>query len=492
MSIPMSQIPDSLLVPGQYQQIDSSLAGGTEDVKRALVIGIKSAAGSAEAGKAVEISSEARGRALLGAGSPCAELTREFLDLDTMEKLFALPLEELGAGVAAVKKIAFTAVSVKAGLFVRYIGGLRVAMASEAGDTAAALASRFVAAVNAILNMRVEASINGAQTAEVLLTSNVKGEVGNGIDIVAGLYGETDPSGITAVTSTVTLGAGNPSVAAALAALGDVRYHYIITDLADAANLAAFATELEDRYGALRQIGGRVFVAISGAVGDATTAGSMIHQAESANSPHIVLIPRGQNPQSPAIWAGRFGAVAVRALAEDPAANTCGLEVPGLVATSSFSADERQDLLEAGVATWKQSPSGGVLVERLVTTYNLNAEGSRDTSYLDVQVVETVDAMRTVINQTAAKRYRSWKLASTEENFGPGAQIMTPGLMKSFLVELYQTVFIQEKRWCQDLDAYAKSILVEVAAGSKTRLNYRHRPVLIGQFLIGAGLNQFK
>ena len=60
------------------------------------------------------------------------------------------------------------------------------------------------------------------------------------------------------------------------------------------------------------------------------------------------------------------------------------------------------------------------------------------------------------------------------------------------MADLYQTVFIGQKNWCQDFEEYKKSIHVEVKKGSKTRLEYVHRPVLIGQFLIGAGLNQFK
>jgi len=491
MSIPMSQIPDSLLVPGQYQEIDNSLAGSLEDVKRVLVVGMKTAVGSAEEGKAVAVTSEARARALLGAGSPAALMAAAFLDLDTVEDLYARPLAENAAGVAAVKKLTFTVVNPKAGTLTRYIAGKAVQIATEAADTAATIAARFVAAVNAIVDMPFEAAVGG-QTNEVNLTALVKGEVGNYYDIAAGLYGETDPSGVTIVVSTTTPGTGNPAAAAALAALGGVRYHYIVTDLAAAANLAAFTSELEDRYSALRQIGGRLFVSLSGAVGDTSTAGTMIHQAESVNCPHLVLIPRGNNHQSPGEWAARLAAVAVRALADDPAANTQGASIDGLVATETYDAATRERLLVAGIATWREDAAGGVVIERLVTSYTENDEGSRDTSYLDIQVVETVDAIRTEINTTAAKRFKAWKLASTEENFGSGSRVMTPSIWRAFLVEMYQKVFIEENQWCQNLESYKDSILVEIASGSKTRLNYRHQPVLIGQFLIGAGVNQFK
>lgn len=69
---------------------------------------------------------------------------------------------------------------------------------------------------------------------------------------------------------------------------------------------------------------------------------------------------------------------------------------------------------------------------------------------------------------------------------------MTTGVWRSFLAEVYQSHFIQGVQWCQDFEAYKNSIIVELKTGSKTRLEYRHRPVLIGQFYVGAGLNQFQ
>ena len=157
-----------------------------------------------------------------------------------------------------------------------------------------------------------------------------------------------------------------------------------------------------------------------------------------------------------------------------------------------FNFDDRQALLLNGISTYKVDGSGTLLVERVVTSYTENSDGARDTSYLDIQVVETVSAIRTKINQEARKRFKTWKLARTEENFGAGSKVMTPGVWRSFLAELYQSFFIKEAQWFQDFESYKNSIIVEVKAESKTRLEYRHRPVLIGQFYVGAGLNQFQ
>ena len=51
MAIAFTEIPEALLVPGQYQEIDNSLAGTVSDVKRALMVGTMSASGKATAGK---------------------------------------------------------------------------------------------------------------------------------------------------------------------------------------------------------------------------------------------------------------------------------------------------------------------------------------------------------------------------------------------------------------------------------------------------------
>jgi phage tail sheath gpL-like len=205
-----------------------------------------------------------------------------------------------------------------------------------------------------------------------------------------------------------------------------------------------------------------------------------------------VLVPRGDAAQLPCVWAASFCAAACRILADDPAANTYDTKIEGLQPAGQYDAVMRQKLLEAGIATWRLDASGNVLVERLVTSFTENADGGRDTSFLDVQVTETVDAVRTYINAVAKKQFRTWKLASTDENFGAGAKVMTPGVWRSFLAGLYQEVFIKEKQWCQDFDGYTKSLIIEIKKDSKTRLEYSHRPNLIGQFYIGAGLLQFK
>lgn len=94
MAIAFTEIPEALLVPGQYQEIDNSLAGTVSDVKRVLMVGTMSASGTATAGKAVQVRSADKAKILFGNGSPAAIMAAEFLKHNTTEELWVLPIAE--------------------------------------------------------------------------------------------------------------------------------------------------------------------------------------------------------------------------------------------------------------------------------------------------------------------------------------------------------------------------------------------------------------
>ena len=488
MAIAFTQIPANLLVPGQYQEIDNSLAGAQGDIKTVLAVGMKGKTGAASAGVPVSVVSAAQAKEAFGFGSPAALMAEAFLESNKIENLYVLPVDEPVAGTAWKKEYTVKAAHAGEGSVMLAVNGRGVWAPINAGESADMIAAAIVAVCNGLENNPIEAAIDSAENTKIIFSSLCKGEAGNKNTLTL----KSLASGVTVEEGEETKGEGVAELSKLPEWLGAKRWNYIIFDFDDEANIKLLAEELESRYSAMRQIGGRAFIALSGKTGSVTEPGSLLAQAAKVNSPHICLIPRGEDVALPCVWASRFAASACRILADDPSANTYDVKVKGLAPLFEYNFDTRQKLLEAGIATWRLDPAGTVLIERLVTSYTENSDGGRDTSYLDIQVVETVDAVRTYINAEAKKRFKSWKLASTEENFGAGAKVMTPGIWRSFLADLYQTVFIGQKNWCQDFESYKASIHVEVKAGNKTRLEYIHQPVLIGQFLIGAGLNQFK
>ena len=357
--IPIRQVPATLLVPGQYQEIDNSLAGTQEDLKKVLLIGYKTGAGTAPAGVLVQVGTPAQAAELCGSGSDAALMAAAFLAINKVEELWILPISEPATGTKWNVPYTVTGTATAAGVMDLSINGTSLSIAVASGDTAATIAAALVAAINSDTTLSVEAA---ASAAVVTISTLVKGALGNHhrISIIARV------AGVSGNTGTETSGAGTVDLTAALAALGEVRYNYIVMAFDDSENINKLATELESRYGAMRQIGGRAFVGLSGAPGSSTTSGSLLHQAQGINSPHILLIPRSTNSGLPWVWAAAWCGAACRILADDPAANTYDTPVHGISADREFSSNERQKLLEAGMATYRLDRAGTLLIERLV------------------------------------------------------------------------------------------------------------------------------
>lgn len=495
--INFSQIPDSLLVPGQYQEVDNSLAGTRTEIKRILLVGPFLATGTAKNGVIERITSTIKAGEKFGYGSILSVMCEQFLSVNKNDELYALPITDNGTAYSKTYKIALTEANQTGNIKITVnTNEINISVVKE--DTAETIAGKIAASVNTMFNFFMNAvsgeSANEDATWNITFNALNKGDYGIILNI------ESDNSKITFAEGSKTDAADSPvsDWKVYFDAIGETRYNYIINAFNDENTLKKFAEELESRYSATRQIGGRMFAYLKGEIGNTSENDSIVGKASKVNSPHICFIPIVQTSSSintnefPIIFLTKIAAAAITELINDPSANTLGLEVAGITTNKSLLFEERQNLLTGGVATYNTDAQGNILIERLVTSYTTNSEGARDTSYLDIQIVETIDAIRTYINNEAKTRFKGWKLSSTNEDFGAGAKVMNAEVWTSFLCELYQSVFMEERSWTQDFQSYKESITAQVKSGTKTWLEYVHKPILIGQFYIGAGLNQFK
>ncbi len=486
--VPLDKLPEQLR-PGQRQFVDSSGAGSVGEVKTFLAVDIMASTGTATPGTAVQVSSAQRARDLFGEGSPLAAECIAFLARNTLVQCWGLPLAQPSGGVAAVWELPITVGTAGAGTIARKLNGKLFQVGIAPGDAADTVCAKLVAAVNALQDLNVEAS-TAAGAGKVTLTAKVKGEYSRLVLSVPD--GVKDAAGVTLgdlVNPTAGSGTVTPAGLRTALRANPRKWHYLASSINDSGNLSVWEEELELRYAPAQQADGRLFLPLSGIVGDEAQGGSMVEVAGRINSPHIVLLPHGQSEQEAAFWAGVWAANASAVLSQDPGANTLDVALPGLRA-QEYNGTEREAMLRAGIASYTVTDSGAVQVERLVSSYNETTEGARDTGYLDVQIVETVSAIRTRINLEARKRFGQWKLAQVPGDYGPGARVMDAEKWRSFLLGLYSEVFIRDLVWAEDLDGYKKSIQVEVT--SKTRLEYIHEPRIIGQFLEGAGVLAFR
>jgi len=284
-------------------------------------------------------------------------------------------------------------------------------------------------------------------------------------------------------------GATNPDLGDAWAVIDNEQFHYIIQPYTEAANLIEIEDELEDRFLPLNDLQGHGFTAERvSAIASATALGI------ARNNPHNTIITMQDAPQCPEEWAAALGAVAAWNLNIDPARPLHFLKLKGIMPPpieSRFTRAERDTLLYDGIATWVVDSGGNVLIERCITTYQSNALGLPDPSYLDIQTLATLGEIRyqykvRMVNRFIIPRY---KLADDTFPVQPGSYVATPRTVRQETIALF--TLLRDRGLIENLDDFIENVVVERDISDRNRVNVLLPPDLINQFRILAGQVQF-
>lgn len=489
MAISFNTIPEAVRIPLAFVEFDNSQAvKGTPGIQyKVLLLGQMLAAGTAEALVPVRITSAAEAEALFGQGSMLAAMFRAAKKADRWLETWAIPLEDDAAGVAAAGSILLTGPATASGVLSLYIAGIRVRIAVTAGDTAAAMATALVAAINAEATQPVIAAVNGVTPAQVDLTCRWKGATGNDIDLRLNYYsGETLPAGVTAAITAMTGGAANPDVTDAISVMGDEWWRSIVMPYTDTANLDALDAELLERWGPMRQKEGLAYTAMRGTLGATSTFGL------ARNSQLGTGMGTGASPTPPWIFATDYAMVATKSLSIDPARPLQTLELPSCLPPAvkdRWDDPERNLLLYDGIATYTVNAAGKCCIEREITFYRLNAFGLPDPSYLDIQTPATLGYWRYAVRARITQKYGRHKLADDGTRFGPGQAIVTPSIIADELLVL--ALELETKGLVENIDDFKASLIVERNADNRNRLDTLAMPDLVNQFRMFAMLTQF-
>ncbi|MCK4819285.1 phage tail sheath subtilisin-like domain-containing protein, partial [bacterium] len=159
---------------------------------------------------------------------------------------------------------------------------------------------------------------------------------------------------------------------------------------------------------------GQGFTAVRATQASATALGN------SRNNPHNCIMAAYDSPTSPEEWGAALGAIASFNLNNDPARPLTTLRLKGVLAPPSvnrFTRTERNILLFDGMATWITDTSGNVLIERCITTYQSNAFGIPDASYLDVQTLATLAEIRYQFKARMSNRFIVPRFKLADDSF---------------------------------------------------------------------------
>jgi phage tail sheath gpL-like len=484
--IAFNQIPSDIRVPGQYFEIDNSRAIGSlpAQAKKILVLGQRLSTGTIAALVPTLLLSGAQAEQAYGRGSMLSRMIYALKAANNYTEVWAIALDDDAAGVKATQPLTFTGPATAAGTVHLYLGGRRVRAAVAAADTATTVATTVAAAINAVTDLEVTAT---AALGVVTVTYRHKGEAGNDFDIRLNYYtGEVLPAGLACTIAAGAAGTANPDISDALAAMGDEWFTHIVCPYTDAANLTTLETELDTRWGPLVMKEALGFAAAAGTTSAVSTLGS------SRNSETVCLMDAGKSPTPPWIWAAVVAAV--EAYEPHPARPRITLQLPGLLPPAvqdRRSQAEQNILLHDGVSTHSVDTGGHVLIQQLITTYQTNAYGVEDTSYLFVTTMNTLAALRFSRRLWWATHHPRSLLARDSATYTPDLPVVTPqvafhGAITQFH-EWVAALLIED-----DIEAFKAGYRAEISESDPNRLNEVLPPNLINGLHVVAGQIQFR
>jgi phage tail sheath gpL-like len=486
-NISFNQIPVDIRTPGQYIEIDNSKAvqGLPGMERRILVMGQRFTAGTVAQGVPVRVLNADQAELYFGRGSMLHTMVRAAKEANGISDMWAVALNENAAGVVATGTLTFTGAVTEAGTLHLYIGGQAVKIAVAASEPNNTTATNVAAAINAQTDLPVTAA---AVTNVVTLTCRWKGLTGNDIDVRVNYYmGELLPKGAVVAIVAMASGTANPDVNTALSAITDDQYYTIINPWTDAANMAIFESEMNDRWGPMEQKTGHGFSGYRGTHGAMTTYGS------ARNSVHSSVIGAFNSPTPPWIWGAVWGATCEYYGAIDPARPFQTLQLKGLLAPPEefrFTRAERDLLLRDGISTFLTGPDGSIYIERVITTYQTNVFGVQDISYLDLETKWTVDYIRYAVRARIALRFPRYKLANDGTQYAPGQAIVTPKTIRAELLALFKE--LEYVGLVESFDQFKADLLVVRSQQDPNRVNAVIPPDVINQFRIFAAAVQFR
>lgn len=484
MAITFNGIPTSLRVPFTYVEFDNSKASQGPSVMpwSVLLMGQKLAAGSEPELTIKTVTSEAQAITLYGQGSMIHRMVKFYLANNRITELKVIAIDDAAAGVQATGKIAIDAGTATAdGTLQVYIAGQRVSVAVSDGDDQDAVAAALVAAITAAGDLPVTAAVNGGNANECDLTAKHKGVLGNELDLRVNYFDDDAyPAGITETITPMASGATNPDIADIIGALPDEQYNLMINPWLDSANLLLLEAELADRDGPTRQIDSRFISYKLDSLSNLQAIGNARNSRYGSISG-----PAKSGPTAPYEYAAAKTAQVALSAQQDPARPMQTLPLNGVLAPAEserFLLSERNILLSDGIATDKVDSGGVVRIERVISTYQTNAAGSPDTSYLDFNTGLTLSFLRYDFRVQMSSKFPRHKLANDGTRFAPGQAVMTPLVGKAEAVRIFADWELLG--YVEGLEQFKTDLIVERNLQDPNRLDFLLGPDLINQLRV--------
>jgi len=500
--VPFSNVPNDVRVPLFYAEVDNSQANTATAIQRALIIGQMTSTGVATPDIPQICGGIGDAQAKYGINSQLAAMVNGYRKNDDFGEIWCLPLADPLDAPTASTTITVAGVPTKGGVISLYIGaggywgngtGLYQIPVTPL-STVATIADSIANTINS--DLKAPVAVEVSETNVITLSAVHAGATGNEIDVrlnyLDTLGGQATPEGltITIASQKLTGGVSNPSLTDALANLGDTTFDFIVCPYKDTATLNALDDFLDmqnGRWSWSKQLYGGYFAVNSGTFGDQTTLGT------SRNSPFGSILGVYDSPTPSWLIAAQYTGAIVQSLKNDPGRPLQTLPISGMFAPqpeNRFELTERNTLLYNGISTFTVGDDGVCRVEAIITTYQKNAFGSPDNSFLKIETMYLLTYILRFMKTRITTKYGRVKLAANGTRFAQGSATVTPNIIRADVIAAYQE--LEFNGYVQDSKAFAKGLIVEQNAQNKNRVDVLWPGTLINQLNIFALLAQFK
>ncbi|VWC79043.1 tail protein [Burkholderia aenigmatica] len=490
-TVPFRVIPQNYRLPGAIFELDNSQANTGATTQRALVIGQITAAGTATPNVPVICGGIGDAQSAGGAGSMLANMIAKYRLNDAFGEVWMLPLTDAVGATAASGTITFTASPSANGTLSLYIGDQLVTVPVSAGDAVATTAANVATAINAVAGIPVTAA---ASNGVVTVTAVNKGACGNEIAMQFNYRGtaagEVLPAGLTYAIAAMAGGATNPTLTTALANLGMTSFDFIANPYNDASSLDAVKALLNDqtgRWSYLEQLYGHSFGGFSGTFAASTTLGL------TRNNQHETLLPADSSPTPSWLWAAALAGQAAVSVRADPGVPLQSLPLNGILAPpvpKRWQPSLRNTLLFDGMSTFTVADDGTVMTENIVTTYQKNAQGVADDSYLEVETMYQLTLEIRTLQAMLSSKYSRSKLADDGSRPPAGSNLVTPSTIKADIIALYNERV--DAGYVQGKAAFAAALVVQKNTANPNRVDILWPATPVNQMRTFATLVQFR
>ncbi|GBR21099.1 phage tail sheath subtilisin-like domain-containing protein [Asaia spathodeae] len=474
--------------PGVYFALDNSKANTATAARRVLIIAGMLASGTATSGIA-ELSLGATDAASkYGVGSQAARAVSWYRAIDTQGEVWVMGLSDDPSAVAATGSFTIAGTASASGTLSLYIGDQLVSTLVTAGDTAATVAGNVVASAQAISGLAVTMAVDGTNAGKVNVTALNKGLAGNdtllSVSLLGTAGGQSVPAGLSVTISQMAGGTANPTaLAGALASMGERVYDLVIHPYTDSGSLTALKTALASRWSPMSQLYGHAITAYRGTYGQATAFGM------AQNDPHATIMPISDSASDPLRWAAELGAQVALSMRANPAIPITALALNVMPPSDAgrFTFDERNSLLHDGLSTHRIGDDGTVTIERLITTYQKNATGQPDNSYLGIETMMQATVCLQDMAAYLAQTCLGAILVADGAKISAGTKVMTAQLVGKQCVARYRWQAAQY--WVQNPDNFAANLVAQNVGNGVVKLSMPYD--FAGQLWIIAGTAQF-